>query len=410
MKIWVVRDLEPLQTDANNPRPMRAGMLAMTLAKRGHEVVWFTSSFNHYSKLHRCTQDCTIEIVPGLKAQVFKCLGYKSNISLRRVAHNYQFAHKFSRYCSRMADSELPDVILADLPTTEAAKSAVKFGRKHSIPTILSIRDLWPDFFLRFLSPISRVPAYLGLAPMRYQVRYACANTTSLVGISKAYLAWGQAKGARVDTSNDRVFPLGAPKPITLSAASVEENLRLLSIDSSKTLVVFIGSWGKTYDLEFLKNICLAMSKSKDIQFVIAGDYESQPELAKELASLENTVLPGWLNSEQISAVLTRATIGLLPYMETAPQGLPNKVFEYYAYGVFQIAFLEGEVSNFYKETNAGLALTNRSMDYVCAELSKQIAVAKARKEALRAGFEKDFSADVVYTRMCMHIEDIVST
>ena len=47
MKIWIFQSGEPLHTDADNLRPMRAMNLANVLLDMGHEVVLWSSSFFH---------------------------------------------------------------------------------------------------------------------------------------------------------------------------------------------------------------------------------------------------------------------------------------------------------------------------------------------------------------------------
>ena len=54
MKVWIVSTGEPLPIDGENVRLRRMGSLAEYLVKRGNEVVWFSSSFEHYKKHQRC--------------------------------------------------------------------------------------------------------------------------------------------------------------------------------------------------------------------------------------------------------------------------------------------------------------------------------------------------------------------
>ena len=58
MNVWTICAGEPLPTDENQPRPMRMSMLTRTLRKRGHDVLWWTSSFNHSAKRQRTSGQC----------------------------------------------------------------------------------------------------------------------------------------------------------------------------------------------------------------------------------------------------------------------------------------------------------------------------------------------------------------
>ena len=173
MNIWLVRDLEPIPTDPGDRRLMRAGMLAEALAQRGHATTWFTSSFDHYQKRQRSDRDMTVRPAPNLTIEVFYCPGYGRNVSLSRIAHNHRFARRWRQYAA--ASTVRPDVIVTDLPTTEGAEAAVRFGRENGIPTVLSIRDLWPDFLLDYIPASLRWLAGPFTVPLDRQARYATA-------------------------------------------------------------------------------------------------------------------------------------------------------------------------------------------------------------------------------------------
>jgi hypothetical protein len=53
MKVWILQTGEPLPIDANGLRPMRAMNLTKSLIDHGHEVILWSSNFDHFSKSHR---------------------------------------------------------------------------------------------------------------------------------------------------------------------------------------------------------------------------------------------------------------------------------------------------------------------------------------------------------------------
>ena len=404
LNIWLVRDLEPLPTDPGDRRLMRAGMLAEALARRGFATTWFTSSFDHYLKRHRSDRDQTLRPAPNLVIEVFRGRGYRRNVSLGRIAHNRGFAARWRRFAE--ASPLRPDVIVTDIPTTEAAAAVLRFATARNIPTVLSIRDLWPDFFVDYLPAPLRPLARPFVAPLERQVRYATARATSLLGISEDYLAWGRAKGNRGPNALDRVFPLGyaaRPRPDGAAVAAYRERLGL----RDKTLVSFVGSWGRTYDLELVRHAAERLASRADLAFVVAGDKDTQPALRDALARLPNVTLPGWLGADEIALLLGASAIGLLPYQPDAPQGLPNKVFEYMAYGPYQLAALAGEIGRFYAETGAGQAIGRDLAAAIPAALP--LALDPDGRAARIALFERRYSAEAVYGGMVDHIERVVA-
>ncbi|WP_235883078.1 glycosyltransferase [Rhizobium rhizophilum] len=380
-------------------------MLSDALARRGHETTWFTSSFNHYSRKHRPVG--RFEPVPNLSVEVLSAPGYEKNISLKRVLHNHRFGVSFRQ--AAMAAVERPDVIIADLPTTEAASTAVAFGRLVGIPTIVTIRDLWPDFFSDFAPKLLKPLVRLGLWHLEAQSRFACHHATSLVGISQGYLDWGQKRGGRVDPL-DRIFYLGYPRPSIAPLAERERLLAQFNIPPTSYVVSFVGSWGATYDLSLVLEAARLLEGNESVTVVVAGDQGKNPDLADAFRRLTNVRLMGWLDKHQVSALLGRSTVGLLPYAANAPQGLPNKIFEYMAYGLFQVATLPGEARQLLEETCTGaFAPAGAAVDFAHSidGAIKREAHDDRRLER-QAVFEQRFEAGQLYDAFIDHAEAVV--
>lgn len=405
MKVWLVRDLEPTQIDEGSPRLLRAGMLSDALARRGHETTWFTSSFSHYSRKHRPVG--RFEPLRNLSIEVLSAPGYEKNISLKRILHNHRFGVSFRQ--AAMAAVERPDLIIADLPTTEAASTAVAFGRSAGIPTIVTIRDLWPDFFADFAPKLLKPLVRLGLLPLEAQAKFACRHATSLVGISQGYLDWGRERGERADPL-DRIFYLGYPRPSIAPVAERERLLTQFNIPPTSHVVSFVGSWGATYDLSLVLEAARLLRADENTIVVVAGDQGKDPDLANAFRQLTNVRLVGWLDKHQVSALLSRSSVGLLPYTANAPQGLPNKIFEYMAYGLLQVATLPGEARQLLEETHTGVF----SPAGAASDFARSIASAikreahEDRRLARQAVFEQRFEAGQLYDAFIDHAEAVV--
>lgn len=403
LNIWLIRDLEPIPTDPGDRRLMRAGMLASALAARGHATTWFTSTFDHYQKRQRGSADQTVRPADNLTIEILRGPGYSRNISIARLAHNRAFAGRWQQYAE--SSPTLPDVIVTDIPTTDAADAVIRFAHANGIPSVLSIRDLWPDFFADYLPALLRPLAKPFLDRLDREVRFAAANASSLIGISEGYLDWGLRKAGRARRDVDRVFPLGydaRPRPDERAVAAYRQRLGL----GSKSIVSFVGSWGATYDLALVLDVAKRLADRADIALVLAGNADSRPALRDAFRALPNVTLAGWLSADDIALLVSASAIGLLPYQPDAPQGLPNKVFEYMAYGAWQLATLTGEIAGFYAETGAGQTVQPAQMAAAIVAALPLASDAAARAERI-ALFERHYSADAVYGGMVDHIEQI---
>lgn len=410
MRVWVVRDSEPLPIDDGDRRLMRNGKLCDALVRRGHEVCWITSTFDHYTKRQRAAANEVRDVAANYTIALLHAPGYRSNRSPFRVWHNHFFARSFRAFADQA--TRRPDVIITDVPTTETAKAAIQIARLWGIPSLLSIRDLWPDFFADFLPLVPKSLLRLAVSGFERQVAYACRHATAIVGISPSYLEWGLHKGGRKRGALDGVAPLGYRLPAVSATASdaALKYLRERGVDPDRSLVAFIGSWGATYDLETVLETASKLSDRKDIQFVLAGTGEGRERLAGRISRLDNVVAPGWLSATQIAVLLERTALGLVSYHEAAPQGLPNKIFEYMAYGVFQISTLRGEAAELLAELKAGITTANGGPQAMAAAILDALGEASSagRRERIRSQFLERYDADAVYVELVRRIETMV--
>src|SRR5450432_4191513 len=93
--------------------------------------------------------------------------------------------------------------------------AAEEYGRRNSVPTVIDLRDMWPDILADVAPRVLRPVARLAMAPLFYQARKACGQATALTGITEAFVDWGLARGRRKRSELDRAFPFtyNAEKP-----------------------------------------------------------------------------------------------------------------------------------------------------------------------------------------------------
>ena len=149
MKIWIMKTGEPIPTSQNKDRLMRMGMLAEELNKRGHNVIWFSNTFDHLKKQQLYNKDTIVNVTDNYSIYLIHAMGYKRNISVSRIINHKVIAKKFSRIAKKL---DKPDLIYASFPTIDYAEEAIKYGKRNNVPVIIDIRDLWPDIFKHNLS------------------------------------------------------------------------------------------------------------------------------------------------------------------------------------------------------------------------------------------------------------------
>ena len=211
MKAWLVAVGEPLPKDEGNQRLLRAGILADVLHERGHDVTWWTSVFNHRTKMFRQYDEQVTTLQHGYRIVFLKGCGYTHNVSFARLRDHSQLARQFSLFASGM---EPPDIIVSSFPTIELSRDAVKFGQERRIPVVLDIRDFWPAIFIDVLPHPFRWLGRIVTLPLEAAARQAFRGATAITGNTDEMVQWALRKVGRAASPSDKGFPMGYPEAI----------------------------------------------------------------------------------------------------------------------------------------------------------------------------------------------------
>jgi len=409
MNIWLVTTGEPLQLQ--NERPHRVGILSNKLVKQNHNVIWWTTTFDHQSKNYIYDNDKEVIISEKLKMTfMHSSIGYRKNVSLNRLINHKLVADKFRR----LAESKkTPDIIYCSFPTIDLSYQAVKYGIKNNIPVIIDTRDLWPDIFINPFPKFSHSLINLLLSKYIKQTKYLFKNCESITAVSEKYLNWALNYGSRKRTINDQVFPLAYEKHNNSNNDNLTNQIDAFSkigINPSKKIAWFVGTFGRTYDLTTVIKSARILENNEvnDIQFVLTGDGEKMNEWSKLAKGLKNVVFTGWVNKPELQYLSSIADIGLMAYSKGAPQGLPNKIFEYMSAGVPILSSLQSETKELLSKNKIGLTYEPLNVDgfvekllYLCKDDLLREQMGTSGKELL----EKEYTADIVYDRLIQHLE-----
>lgn len=394
-------------------RLFRTGCFAHYLADRGHDVVWWTSAFDHFRKTQRFDEDHLVRVNGQLEIRMLHGCGYRRNVSVARFRDHRQLGDK---YASLIRRQPVPDVIVAGLPTIELCVESVRYGRKHSVPVLVDVRDVWPDIFVDvFPRPVQWL-ARLGLQPLFRSVGSALRDCTGIIGVSDSYLEWGLRYAGRPRIPADGVFPLGYQRP-RLDERDVDDaaaDLRVVGVDSTKIICWFVGMFGRTYDLRTVLAAARELESRGvgNVQFVLSGegdDYEKLVELAQ---GRSNVVFTGWLSAPQIAGMFRMARIGLMAYAPGAPQGLPNKLFEYLSQGLPILSSLRGETENLLNQYDCGLtypAGDGHGLATLLMDLIGDERRLKRLSQSCCQLFDRRFRAERICDEMLAHLNAVVN-
>jgi glycosyltransferase involved in cell wall biosynthesis len=338
MKIWLVKIGEPvpISTDAVD-RVHRTGYLAQFLAARKHQVVWWTTTFDHYRKKH-ISEEKTVPLGANLAIRLLRGRGYAKNVGIERLIDHALIARKFRHAIAR---EPKPDIIVTALPTVDLCLASLEYGRLRNVPVVLDMRDMWPDIFMDAVPGPLRSLARPLMVPFFRQARYACAHATAITGITEAFVEWGLRRGGRARSPLDRAFPFAYPAtipcPEALHDAARFWDAHGVHAGSDRLVVSFVGNLGRQFDAaHFLEAARTLTGSGRPVQFVVCGAGERLAEYRKAAATVPGMLFPGWIDAAKIHVLLQRSHVGIdpLPDRYDYLASINNKAVEYLSSGL----------------------------------------------------------------------------
>lgn len=400
MRIWLIQTGEPLPIK-DNVRKMRTAHLAEKLSGKGHQVIWWTSAFDHFSKDWISEDDDTLIINDNYYIKTLKGCGYKANVSLARFIDHRRVAYKFRKISKSQVK---PDIIVASYPPYDLAYQAVKYAKSKNIPVLVDVRDKWPDAFIDFMPDRMRKMAKSALF-WDYRIAHRSLRMADgLISMMEMLLEWSLMHSKREKTWRDRVFYLGAEKIYTSGTRSKKIDDLVKKI-GSKFVITFLGTFSNSYD----PSICLQSARAlsgEGIVFVLAGDGELFSTISKEADGIPNVIMPGWLNYDEMAVLLSYSHVGLCTAQKLF-DAFPNKAFLYLSAGLPIVSAVQGEFKRILEDSKAGFSYLPGDLSGFnehIKTLSRNPRLYGFMSRNAGAIFDKRFNADNIYEEYAEHV------
>ncbi|MDA8958846.1 glycosyltransferase family 4 protein [Akkermansiaceae bacterium] len=410
MKIWLITTGEP--PPFHGDRPHRTGILSEMLCELGHKVTWWTTSFDHQKKKYLYKDHTEINVEKNFKLVfLHAATPYYKNISLARIRNHQEISDIFEREARK---KERPDIIFTSFPTIDLAFKSVKYGLANQIPVVVDVRDLWPDIFVDPFPLVLKPFVRLALCPYFLKTSYIFKNAHAITGVSQKYLNFGLKYAKRVVSAKDKVFPLGY-RSVDGNLTNYDQNeFTQLKVCREQINILFVGTFGRTYDLSTIIKAAKYLEKSHpNVMFIFTGDGENMDLWKKESLSLSNIVFTGWVGKRELDYLSSISRVGLMAYAKGAPQGLPNKVFEYMAYGLPILSSLQGETKELLEKEKIGLTYNAGCHKDLLLKFSYLLDNQDSLNEMSQNSggtFKRKFTSAGIYKKLINHLLEILSS
>jgi glycosyltransferase involved in cell wall biosynthesis len=337
MIVWLVQRAEPTPHDASGrQRRLRTALMADHFHAAGHDVVWWTSTFDHYSRRHRFPCDQRAPVKPGYDIYYLHGPGYRKNVSIGRLVDERRLARRFS---VRAEELPPPDLIICSLPSVPMARAAKSYASSRGIPIVSDVRDLWPDAFADVLPQPLRLLSKPVIALLRRGVGEVVDASAAVIGLTDEFLDWAFRISSRPRGQHDRPLAMAydPSDKIVLSDAEKTVCHAKFAIDPSVLNVFFVGATGPMMALTPVLDAARILEQRKaPVHIRICGDGSLLSALRAQAGTCATLSLPGWIDAREINFLLSQSQVGLLPYIATDAfkWSLPNKFGEYLSGGL----------------------------------------------------------------------------
>ena len=429
MIIWINNPFDFIPGEG--ARLQRYGLLAQALVKAGHQVIWWSSDWNHLEKARRevAVGSRSRQLGDGaVEIRLIKTMPYFKNIGLRRLISHWLYAREWARECSR--EHKKSDLIICSAPPLSTGWFMRGICKRLGCVGVIDVMDVWPETFERV------VPAWM-LWPLRWMAKrvYESADGISTAGDSylevvQRYLECADVKpmyrcyhGIEMEVGREVAVGSGSRQLVVSTSILELPNFRTsptalcpMPLPTGNLKLVYIGNMGKGYDLVTLVE---AVSELIDAGHAIHLDLAGKGVQEENVQSLARTKTEsirfhGVVTGDTLCTLIEQADVGIIPIFANTHVAVPYKLADYVAAGLPVISSLKGETEKLIKRYDAGWCydagdvLSLKRAIQACAE-ERQTPYEVLRKQRARQMAEENFDAGTIYPEFVAWIERLVA-
>jgi glycosyltransferase involved in cell wall biosynthesis len=408
MKVWILQTGEPLHIDSTGLRPMRAMNLANALIEKGHQVVLWSSDFDHFSKKHRTGKTSTIQYSQSLEIKLISSRGYKSHKGLSRLFDHAQMAFNLKK---ELMDQTPPDVAFVGYPPIETAWVMTNWLNKRKAPSIVDVKDAWPEIYVQTLNSSLKKIALALLWPYTLMMKSIFRNNIGINSVTEDFLAWSLRKIPRLKSHFDYVTYLTSPQAKLSEREVTNANSWWDSLGVKKDEtenILFIGTMNNVFDF----NQVIYAARNSNFRYIIAGDGPNREIVLANPDLPDNLFLPGWINETQAYSLALRSKAAIAPIRDRNDfaMNITNKFFDAMRFGLPMVTSVRGIAARMINENKVGIAYEPVNENSLLLAINSLMGDKSLQSEMSRNAknlYESKFLHEKNYQGLIKHLEKI---
>lgn len=316
---------------STNHYNVRTGKFVNDYVKKGYDVIYVTSDFDHMTKKRYCFNEYK-------NSKQLHVISYKKNLSISRILSHLMFSYK----TFYMLLACKPELVYVEVPNNSLVKSSAKYKKINNAEIIVDVFDMWPE----------SVP--VKTKNMIVNRGFNIWRNFRNKNLKFADQIWIECDYYRELLSAQKINLPMETKYLTLENAetSIETKVSEDEID-----LCYLGSINNIIDISLIEKIVSELAKNKRTRIHIIGDGERKDEFLEILKqnSIEIIDHGKVYEIDKLQEIFNQCWFGVNVLREGLAIGITMKSISYFRGGLPIINTVQGDTSRFVEECNIGI-------------------------------------------------------
>lgn len=316
---------------STNHYNVRTGKFVNDYVKKGYDVIYVTSDFDHMTKKRYCFNEYK-------NSKQLHVISYKKNLSISRILSHLMFSYK----TFYMLLACKPELVYVEVPNNSLVKSSAKYKKINNAEIIVDVFDMWPESM-----PVKTKNMIVNSG---FNIWKNFRNKN----LKFADQIWIECDYYRELLSAQKINLPMETKYLTLENAetSIETKVSEDEID-----LCYLGSINNIIDISLIEKIVSELAKNKRTRIHIIGDGEKKDEFLEILKqnSIEIIDHGKVYEIDKLQEIFNQCWFGVNVLREDLAIGITMKSISYFRGGLPIINTVQGDTSRFVEECNIGI-------------------------------------------------------
>lgn len=316
---------------STNHYNVRTGKFVNDYVKKGYDVIYVTSDFDHMTKKRYCFNEYK-------NSKQLHVISYKKNLSISRILSHLMFSYK-TFYMLLVCK---PELVYVEVPNNSLVKSSAKYKKINNAEIIVDVFDMWPESM-----PVKTKNMIVNWG---FDIWRNFRNKN----LKFADQIWIECDYYRELLSAQKINLPMETRYLKLKNAETSIEMK---VSEEEIDLCYLGSINNIIDISLIEKIVSEFEKNRRTRIHIIGDGERKDEFLDILKknSIEIIDHGKVYEIDKLQEIFNQCWFGINVLREDLAIGITMKSISYFRGGLPIINTVQGDTSRFVEECNIGI-------------------------------------------------------